>query len=157
MSDWGRFQQYVRLNPNGCLDWVGTLRNGYGSFWFRGENIGAHRFSYLFHHSEIPEGYHIHHKCHNKICVNIEHLEALTPKAHLLLGDTFQRRNSLKTHCPKGHPLSGLNIVKRKQGWRECNECSKIRHRKWVADNRSQQNTYNRRKRHITIFMQRVM
>ena len=42
--------------------------------------------------------------------------------------------NARKTHCPKGHPLSGSNVVIRKK-MRNCRECIKGYQRKWKQKN----------------------
>lgn len=48
----------------------------------------------------------------------------------------YGERNSAKTHCPKGHPYSGDNlvIVRRSDGktQRECRECRRVHYRNWL-------------------------
>jgi hypothetical protein len=43
----------------------------------------AHVESYRLHKGEIPEGYEIDHLCYNKLCINPEHLEPVTPAENL--------------------------------------------------------------------------
>ena len=31
--------------------------------------------------------------------------------------------NTLKTHCPAGHELTGVNLLKSRDGSRNCREC----------------------------------
>jgi hypothetical protein len=38
---------------------------------------------------------------------------------------------SRKTHCVRGHPLSGANLLVRPQGWRACRECQRAHYDKW--------------------------
>ena len=63
----------------GCIVWAGpkTL-HGYGRISFRGETIYAHRHSWERVNGPIPDGMHIDHACHNKSCINPEHLRLAT-------------------------------------------------------------------------------
>lgn len=42
-------------------------------------------------------------------------------------------RNRDKTHCNRGHPYSGPNLILDKMGWRHCRMCERIRHRRGFA------------------------
>jgi hypothetical protein len=49
----------------------------------------------------------------------------------------LRERNAGKTHCPRGHPLSGENLLNVKSGARVCKECARVRrqaHRARVAE-----------------------
>jgi hypothetical protein len=52
------------------------------------------------------------------------------------------RANKIKTHCHRGHPLSGDNLRPRKNG-RECRACRL----QWQRDNRQKSYDYTNRKR----------
>lgn len=117
-----RFWEKVNKDaPNGCWEWTGSLRFGYGQF-----NIGkpqmaySHRYSYELVHGSIPEGFHVHHRCENKLCVNPEHLEALSAKEH--------RQTHRPTHCPQGHEYTPENTLW-DAGHRRCRECKRQRGR----------------------------
>lgn len=70
--------------PNGCLNWTGFLCSGYPHMKVHGVTVGAYRVAWVLHHNkEIPEGYEIDHTCRNKLCVNPEHLEAVTRRENL--------------------------------------------------------------------------
>jgi hypothetical protein len=81
-----RFMSYVDKLPNGCWFWTGARSRGkgnrkwYGTFWFRGKGIRAHRFScdYIAHKEPLPKGMHRDHTCCFSLCVNPEHLERVT-------------------------------------------------------------------------------
>ena len=63
-----------------CLVWTAGINSeGYGSIWYKNQMYNAHRFAWEQEYGEIPKGIKIdHHKCHNRACVNIEHLRAAT-------------------------------------------------------------------------------
>jgi hypothetical protein len=74
----------VRLD--GCQIWNGRLdTSGYGKIRYGGRDIAAHRAAYELVNGSIPEGFHIHHICHCKFCVNPDHLVAITPQEHIEL------------------------------------------------------------------------
>lgn len=62
-----------------CLEWTGaTHRNGYGTLSVSGRMVLVHRFAWERANSPIPEGMEIDHICHNRACVNVEHLRLAT-------------------------------------------------------------------------------
>lgn len=63
-----------------CWLWTHSQRGGYGSFSHDGKNTAAHRFSYSISKGPIPHGYVIDHQCHTTLCVNPDHLRAITQK-----------------------------------------------------------------------------
>jgi hypothetical protein len=80
-----RFYSFVERLPNGCHFWAGARSRGkgntkwYGSFRYRGKVIRAHRFAHDYIGGKsCPPGYHRDHTCVFSLCVNPEHLEAIT-------------------------------------------------------------------------------
>ena len=67
-----------------CVIWGGSKNgSGYGKLLatYEGEqHTYAHRLSYRIHHGEIPEGMHIDHICHEKSCINPDHLRLASNK-----------------------------------------------------------------------------
>ncbi|TXH57895.1 MAG: HNH endonuclease [Desulfurellales bacterium] len=103
----------VMPEPNsGCWLWDGSVApNGYGKIeMVEGRWYGAHRLSYIAYKGDVPDGLVIHHKCENRVCVNPDHLEAVTQEYNVLAADAMARQNKVKTHCVRGHELAGENL-----------------------------------------------
>jgi hypothetical protein len=68
-----RFYEKIEKTDT-CWIWKAHCnKKGYGMFHFLKE-MSAHRFSYIAHKGEIPEGMCVFHTCDNLKCVNPEHL-----------------------------------------------------------------------------------
>ena len=86
-----RFEAKVERLESGCWKWMGALLDtGYGVL-HEGGKVGralrAHRVAYELYRGEIPEGLVLDHLCHNRWCVNPEHLEAVTNHVNVLRGN----------------------------------------------------------------------
>lgn len=135
-----RFLAKVSPEPmSGCWLWTGaTQTNGYGSIGFgsSGRTMLAHRFSYVAHRGPVPDGLTLDHLCRVRLCVNPDHLEAVTGAENNRRGESPTAQNIRKTHCQQGHPLSGPNLyVKPSTGKRQCRECLRAAQRAWYARN----------------------
>jgi hypothetical protein len=134
---WDLFQRYVYPEPNtGCHLWAGVLGDtGYGRFTQRlGNktfNVQAHRFAYEHAKGPIPAGMEIDHLCRVRVCVNPDHLEAVTRKENWRRSNGTSATNARKTHCKRGHPLSGENLYVTPQGYRQCRTCINEKSRRW--------------------------
>jgi hypothetical protein len=71
-------------DPNSCWTWIGarSSQGGYPGFTVDGQFVYGHTYAYAQAFGEPPAGYHVHHVCENKRCVNPAHLEALSPEEH---------------------------------------------------------------------------
>ena len=122
-----RFWAKVNITPT-CWLWTGaTYGQGYGQFNVSGSKHGpAHRFSYEAVYGKIPIGKVLDHLCRVLRCVNPAHLEAVSGRENILRGTGVSARNARKTHCLRGHPLSGKNLVIQAIGTRCCRTCRTI-------------------------------
>jgi hypothetical protein len=78
-----RFNSYKRVNEKGCWIWSGTTSNGYGRLYVGPKTEFAHRWSHENFIGPIPPGYQVDHKCRETLCVNPDHLEAVSPSENL--------------------------------------------------------------------------
>lgn len=64
-----------------CVEWEGYV-NPHLGYGIEGRNTLAHRAAYERAVGPIPAGFHIHHVCGNRRCVNVDHLRAVSPLEH---------------------------------------------------------------------------
>lgn len=102
------------------------------TFRHEGRSILAHRFAYELAHGSIPEGMTIDHKCRVRHCVRPSHLEPVTGKVNILRGESPSAKNARKTHCIRGHPLFGDNLIIRSDNdGRRCRTCQRASERRY--------------------------
>jgi hypothetical protein len=120
-------------SETGCLLWTGPSNpSGYGTVSLPGRaSAMVHRVAFLHQHGEIGFGLTIDHLCGEKLCANVEHLEAVTQRANTMrAGTTTGTINAAKTECHRGHDLTDpANLVPSTYGWRQCRTCKNINQR----------------------------
>jgi len=92
-----------------------------------GRRLMRHRVVWEQQRGAIPPGMTIDHLCKQPWCLNVEHMEVVTPAENALRGDGPLARNARKTRCPRGHPLSGENlyvwVTPQGRRLRSCRQC----------------------------------
>jgi HNH endonuclease len=139
-----RFLAKRREDPSGCWIWTGAVGQGkgdlsYGQIWMNGKLRRAPRVSHELFVGPIPDGATIDHLCRTPLCVNPNHLEAVSVRENILRGESPTALNARKTECKRGHALLGANVLIEKKGrWcRECRRASDRRRRKFNEAYRS--------------------
>lgn len=108
------FLRHVEIGlPSDCWPWLAAINKetGYGVFCVAGKTMSAHRAAHLlFVDDELDPTLDVHHHCDSRSCVNWFHLEPTTRQHHLseLTPASFAYKNKRKTHCPKGHEITGV-------------------------------------------------
>lgn len=78
------------------------------------------------------------HLCRTRLCVNPEHLEAVTPRVNTMRELTPAARNAAKTHCPLGHSYDATNTRVDSKGKRNCRRCQVLHSRRYQARKRAE-------------------
>lgn len=122
-----RFAAKVQPRADGCWIWTASTDGSgrYGAFYLDGRLERAHRVAYeLSGRGPIPPGMVIDHLCRVTLCVNPDHLEVVTQHQNIMRGTAASARNAVKTHCMRGHELSGENVQIMARGGRRCLACT---------------------------------
>ena len=119
-----------------CIVWNGRIaqRTNYGKVWLNGKSRSVHRVSYEHRYGKIPDGLVIDHLCRNRICVNPDHLEAVTSKINIMRSPIAPASiNARKTHCPKNHFYTPENTYYYPDNRRACRTCRLLNRKKNYA------------------------
>ena len=69
-----------------CLIWRGALNRttGYATTKIANKTITRHRHLFeITHGVELPRALHVDHRCNQRDCLNVEHLQAITPRDNI--------------------------------------------------------------------------
>jgi len=138
-----RFLTFVNYSngPHACWPWQGVQNNGYGLFRVNSQYEAATRWLLgQIRDKPLRWGYPTIdrelacHTCDNPPCVNPIHLYVGTQFENIKDRVTRGRghsgvRNSVKTHCPRGHIYDKENTSVSKKGERNCRTCQNERRR----------------------------
>lgn len=90
----------------------------------------AHRVGWRETHGSIPDGHLLHHVCGVKGCINVDHLQPVTPAEHARIHGfgaglrAYMQAIREATHCRHGHEWTDENTyVAKKCGTRICRAC----------------------------------
>lgn len=119
-----RYWGYV-VKTDSCWNWTGDITDsGYGRIHISNGQYYAHRIAYVISTGQTPtKGMVTDHLCRNRRCVNPEHLELVSITENVMRGQALSALNAKKTHCMRGHPLSGDNLYIAPKGYRSCKLC----------------------------------
>lgn len=122
-------------DSDGCYRWLRALsggkpnQRGYGILVIDGKQHYAHRLAWRLFRGPIEQGLVIDHVCRVRNCVNVNHMELVTPGINVLRGFSPSGLNLTRTHCVNGHEYTPENTARRGH-WRVCRECRRISKRK---------------------------
>ena len=100
-----RFEgKYEKIPFTTCWIWTSTAHPSRGGKLYGtissggkgGHHLYAHRVAHEIYKGPIPEGYEVDHLCGETLCVNPDHLEAVTTQTNALRSNSISGRNARK-------------------------------------------------------------
>ena len=136
-----RFWSHVNKTDE-CWMWTADKSKRYGRLLVNGKRVAAHVFSWTLHRGSASSMC-VLHKCDVPKCVRPDHLFLGTQADNVADMIAKGRAWSVnKTHCIRGHPLSGDNLRRTKGGnsyhsQRVCRTCERAYQREWQQQKRN--------------------
>jgi hypothetical protein len=104
-----------------CQKWTGAVDGGgYGSFWFQGRAVQAHRFAYVLEYGPTLGRLWVVQTCGERLCCNLRHLIEREP------GGPAGDINRAKVRCPQGHEYDRWRARKHGRRSRVCSKCAAV-------------------------------
>ena len=119
-----------------CMFLPHAYTKEYPTLSLDGRTVRASRAFYEFLIGPIPPGHDIDHLCRERACINAWHFEPVPRAVNTYRGIGPSAANKRKTHCPRGHELSGENLIlgtKRGKPNRKCRVCTRKNEREAYA------------------------
>ncbi len=126
----------IRILENGCWEWMGAKRSGYGAVKIRALTSSTqqtHRICYQLVNGATAPDVALHHKiedgCIGPACCNPSHLQRTSQGEHCrdLTPGSSSYIASHRDHCAAGHPYTIESTRVLPNGFRQCRVCDKIR------------------------------
>ena len=118
----------LNVEPDGdCIvSRYSTGSHGYSQIGWKddGRNRMAlgHRIAWEALRGPIPSSLTVDHICHNRRCVNVDHLRLLSN-----VDNARDNGHVSKTECPRGHEYDETNTYRNPKGHRICRACARER------------------------------
>lgn len=143
------FWAKVQVSPY-CWHYGDYKYTNHTAVLLEGKYVGVHKVAYEYLIGPVPEGMELDHLCHNKRCVNPDHLEPVTHAENLRRAWALKKlrggmkreaseRKGTQTHCWKGHELAkvGVLLSAKKDGKvrRRCRACQQEIQTRWRRKN----------------------
>lgn len=101
-----------------CWNWTASTNYGYGVIGISAKRtIAAHRLTYLWFNGPWREGMDIHHTCENRLCVNPQHLQQVTRKAHIAMSPNMRKA------AQRNVALAKAASIKSWEAATDCRQC----------------------------------
>lgn len=131
-----KLEKKIIIKKDGCWIWQGAIFKGnkykgdYGQIRIGRRSssklLKAHKICYEYYIGPVPTGFELDHLCHNTLCVNPKHLEAVTHKVNCQ-----RRKDSRLPYCKHGHKYTKETIYINTRGIRECKICKHSNSKRW--------------------------
>lgn len=108
---WEKFWKQVKKNKNGCLEWTGVNRNGYGRINYKRKTYTCTRLIWEKNKGKIKKKLVVCHKCDNPSCINIDHLFLGTKKENMQDSILKGRRYKVEGENNKSAKLKISDVI----------------------------------------------
>jgi hypothetical protein len=143
-----RIARRLRVDASGCWLWQGARNSqGYGCIRIGGRSgrtVSVHRIVAESRFGVIPADRMVCHTFDVRACANPSHLYLGTAvdNARDMIArgrdvNVLATRNAQKTHCTKGHPYAGANLMIVGSGDRRCRICQRAQQRQSALTRRA--------------------